>query len=72
VGLAFDTHGEAYRDGNIATGAWIGGGAVVAAGVGLLIAASVMKPKAGASRPVVAPLAAVVPGGASLGLSGRF
>ncbi len=71
VGPAFDARSEAYRDGNIATGAWIGGGVVAATGVGLLIAATVIKGKPGASAP--APAVAIVPGqGASLGLSGRF
>jgi hypothetical protein len=61
----------ARTDGDVATGAIIGGSVVAAGGVGLLIAAAVMGK--GGGKPVPAVSVSVDPrGGASIGLSGRF
>ncbi len=45
TGHAFDDRTSARTDGNVATGAWVGGGVVAVVGVALLIAASTMKDK---------------------------
>ncbi len=67
-GHAFDDRTTARQYGDVATGAWIGGGVVGGAGVALLIAASILKDKS-----VPAPVVAIDPGrGASLGFDWRF
>jgi serine/threonine-protein kinase len=67
------TRNQALTDGDIATGAFIGGGVVAAAGVGCLIAAAVMSKKSTGSAAVPVVSVALDPrGGASLGVSGRF
>jgi hypothetical protein len=68
-----NTRNTALLDGNIATGTFIGGGVVAAAGVGFLIAAAVIGKNSAASGSVPAVSVAVNPqGGASIGLAGRF
>jgi hypothetical protein len=70
-GAGFDLRNTARTDGNVATGALIGGGVVTAAGVGLLIAASVIEKSGPGSAPKVS--VGVDPrGGASIGLNWRF
>jgi hypothetical protein len=62
---------DAATYGNVATGAWIGGGVVAAAGIGLLTAASVIRSQA--LRTAVAPAVSFDPhSGGTLGVRGRF
>ena len=67
----FNARTDAVTYGNVATGAWIGGGIVTAAGIGLLTASGVVRSQA--LRATVTPAASFDPrGGATLGVAGRF
>ncbi len=68
---AYNARNQARSYGDVATGAWSGGGVVTATGLALLVASGVIRDNA--LKAQLVPVATIEPGhGALLGLGGRF